>query len=173
MSTNWGPRYSYMWETCLNPQTLLNVSFCSPSFIPIFLCPVSPPLYPLRSPLPFKSLQMFFYLSAGDHQLSPTLLYSSPLALGLFLSLERAAASGEVGNQPGDSHSECFLAAFTCTVTEKTDSLCYMQISYAHACTRSLSRQVITCRREWGFISVPVEDGSEHPWALEGFNNSS
>lgn len=128
MSTNWGPRYSYMRETCLNPQTLLNESFCSPSFIPIFLCPVSPPLYPLRSPLPFKFLQMFFYLSAGDHQLSPTLLHSSPLALGLFLSLERAAASGKVGNQPGDSHSECFLAAFTCSHRENWQPLLHANL---------------------------------------------
>jgi len=100
-------------------------------------------------------------------------LHSSPLALRLFLSLEGAAASGEAVNQPGDSQNHCFLAGFTRTVTEKTDSLCYMEIARAHACTRSLSRQVITCRREWGFISVPVEDRSEHPWALEGFNNSS
>lgn len=127
-------------------------------------------LWNLRS---HSSSCRYFYLLAGDHQLSSTLLHSAPLALRLLLSLERAATSGEVGNQLGDSHSLSILAGFTCTVTDNNGSLCNMQIAYTHACTKSLSRQVITWRRKWGFISVSVEDGTQHPWALEGFNNSS
>lgn len=154
------------------PQPLLSESCSSPCFIAVFFCPVSHPLILSVSPSHLSSCRCFYRLT-GDHQLSPALLYASPFALRLFLSLERAATSGEVANQPGGRHRQCFLAGFVCTVAEKADSLCYMQITSAHTCTRSLSRQVITCRMEWGFISAPVGDGSEPPWALEGFNNSS
>lgn len=138
----------------------------------LFLPCLSSP-YPLNFPLPFKFLQMFLPVDWGSPAQSCPPVSASPFALRLFLSLERAATSGEVANQPGGRHRQCFLAGFVCTVAEKADSLCYMQITSAHTCTRSLSRQVITCRMEWGFISAPVGDGSEHPWALEGFNNSS
>lgn len=129
-----------------------------------------PPFYPLRSPLPFKFLQMFLPIGWGSPAQSYPLAFITSCPEAVPEPWENSClwrtwkpAWGQAQSVPG----------FTCTGTEKTDSLCYMQITYAHACTRSLSRQVITCRKEWGFISVPVEGGSEHPWALEGFNNSS
>lgn len=135
------------------------------------------PLFPHLSfsviPLPFKFLLEFLTCWLGITS-SVLLLHSSTIALRLFLSRGTAAVPGEGRSQPGHSHSQCFLAHFTHVVTEKSGSLCYMQITYAHACARAIGRQVITCREEWGFISVPVEgDGPEHPRALEGFNNSS
>lgn len=143
-------------------------------FIPAFLCPVSPLLHPsLRALLPFKLLNLFLPIWVVITS-SEVLLHSSPLTLRLLVSLGRPAASGEDGNQPGDGHGQYILAAYTCTVIKKSNSLCYMQITYAHVCIRSIRRQIIACRGEWGFISLPVEgDGPEHPWALQGFNNSS
>lgn len=142
-------------------------------FTHAFLSPVSPLLHPsLRSLLPFKLLKLFLYIWVLITS-SEVLLHSSLLALRLLLNLGRAAASGEDGNQPGDSHSQYTVAGCMCTVTEKSNSLCYMQITYAHVCRKSISRQIITCRGEWGFISLPVWDGPENPWALQGFNNSS
>lgn len=125
-------------DSCHSPCWMCLAVSCASSCLSSSLSPETPSSH-------LNSCRCF-YLLAGDHQLCP--LHSLALALRLFLSLERTATSGEAGNQPGDSHSQSSLSGFTCTITETTHRLCYMSIMYAHACTRSLSRQVITCRRE-------------------------
>lgn len=156
------------------PQPLQNETCHSLCFIPVFLCPASLPPSVLFCDSPPIQVPSGVFTCWLEITSSVLLLHSSTIALRLFLSLGTAAVPGEGGSQPGHSHSQCFLAHFTHVVTEKSGSLRYMQITYAHACARGIGRQVITCREEWGFISVPVEgDGPEHPRALEGFNNSS